>query len=79
MSASSSPNNNNNSATVPRLFATTPSLGAAARTEQDHNTGIAYINKFLVEGRPFGDDDITSFDQLTSEHLAEDKHGDILS
>ena len=36
------------------------------------NTGLFYINKFLSEMTPFGDDDIGSFTQVTPQHVEGD-------
>ena len=47
-------------------------LGLADNTVQTRNTGLFYINKFLSEMTPFGDDDIGSFTQVTPQHVEGD-------
>ncbi len=70
--ATNTTNNNNAEAPAPRVSAPTQPLGVAENTAKERRTGISYINKFLDEGRPFGDDNITSFEAITPEHLEED-------
>ena len=62
----------NNAAPVPRVSAPEQPLGVADNTAKERRTGKSYINKFLGEMRPFGDDNITTFDAITPEHLEED-------
>ena len=47
-------------------------LGLADNTVQTRNTGLFYINKFLSEMTPFGDDDIGTFTQVTLQHVEGD-------
>ena len=54
------------------LLPPTQPLGLADNTVQTRNTGLFYINKFLSEMKPFGDDGIGSFTQVTPEHVEGD-------
>jgi len=54
------------------LLPPTQQLGLADNTVQTRNTGLFYINKFLSENAPFGDDDIGSFTQVTPQHVKGD-------
>jgi len=74
-----STNSNNNEALTPtatarpsHLFPPAQPLGLADNTVQSRNTGLFYINKFLSEMAPFGDDDIESFNQDTPQHVEGD-------
>lgn len=58
-------------AAVPFL-APTRGLGASENTVFDRNTGRFYIDWYLREETPFGDDHIEEFNQLTLQHLEGD-------
>uniref|UniRef100_A0A7S0TGB4 Uncharacterized protein n=1 Tax=Skeletonema marinoi TaxID=267567 RepID=A0A7S0TGB4_9STRA len=73
----STDNNNNEAAAAAEKRPSHPlppseQLGLADNTKKTRDTGIYYINMYLSEMAPFGDDDIGSFDQVTPQHVEGD-------
>jgi hypothetical protein len=67
----STDNNNNNKTAAAAAAAKPPptTLGVSDNTLNNRSTGLKYINWYLTEAKPFGDDGIETFDQLTPSHV----------
>ena len=69
------PDNNTNTETAAAATQPPPPppLGVSAKTLGNHKTGLTYINRYLSEAAPFGDDNILdTFDQLPTLHVEGD-------
>ena len=69
------PDNNTNTETAAAAatrLPPPPPLGVSSNTVANRQTGLAYINRYLREAAPFGDDNIETFDQITDLHMEGD-------
>ena len=62
-------NSNNATSAAP---APPPPLGLSGNSTNNRNTGLTWINRYLREEAPFGDDDIVTFSQITTAHVEGD-------
>jgi hypothetical protein len=70
----SADNNNNNSnevaaAAVPNISVAAAPLGISENTANTRATGRKYLNQFMREEQPFGDDNIQTMDMLTPAYV----------
>ena len=78
MAMSSTPDNTNinNNAAVGTAAIILPGhqtpLGILYNTQQRCGTGLVYINMYINEMKPFGDDNIMSFEEITPPYIAGD-------
>ena len=65
-------NSNNATSAAAAAPAPPPPLGLSGNSTNNRNTGLTWINRYLREEAPFGDDDIVTFSQITTAHVEGD-------